>query len=130
MSNRPVLLLLDTSAILDYTRQSIHVGEVMTEVTNDGGMVGLPVLCLVEAKRASASTDLLDLLVAHQATTVLPVAADTWQALAVTYDTVGRLDLAAAVLAATETGGFILTAQPQLYAGLEDGGPIIPIPPS
>ncbi|WP_433321355.1 hypothetical protein ACQP0U_21955 [Micromonospora sp. CA-269861] len=44
-------------------------------------------------------TDLLDLLIAHDATAIVAPAAAEWRALAATYDTVGRLDAASAVLA-------------------------------
>jgi uncharacterized protein with PIN domain len=130
VSDRPVQVLLDASAIVAFTRGSVDVGEVIGEVDDEHAAVGLPVLCLVEASRAIVDTDLLDYLVAHAATSVVPVAAASWRALASAYDTVGRLDAASAVLAATEADCSILTAQPALYAGLEGGGPIIDIPPA
>lgn len=130
MSGRPVHVLRDTSAIIAFTRGSIDVGEVIGEVDAEHAAVGLPVLCLVEAHRAVVDADLLDYLVTHPATAVMPLEPDSWQALAATYDTVSRLDAASAVLAATDTDRPILTAQPALYAGLEDGGPIIEIPPA
>jgi hypothetical protein len=123
-----IRVLLDASAILAFTRESIHVGEVICEVTDEEGCaVGLPLLCLVEATRAVADPDRLDLLVAHPATVILPPEPDSWRALAVTYDTVGRLDAASAVLAAIDLDCDVLTGQPALYAGLAGGGPIIPI---
>jgi hypothetical protein len=61
-----IRVLLDASAILAFTRESIHVGEVICEVTDEEGCaVGLPLLCLVEATRAVADPDRLDLLVAR-----------------------------------------------------------------
>ena len=61
-------LYLDTSAILAYTRGSIHVGEPMAEVDTDGGVVGLPALCLAEASWMVDDPDRLALLSDHRAT--------------------------------------------------------------
>jgi hypothetical protein len=130
VSQRSVRVLLDASAIVTFTRGiSVDVGEVIGEVNDEGAAAGLPLLCLVEARRAIADTDLLDLLVNHQATTIVPPHGDSWRALCATYDTVGRLDAASAVLAAYDLDCLILTAQPALYAGLASGGPIIALPP-
>ena len=48
MSDRPVRVLLDASAIIAFTRESIDVGEVIAEVDDENAAVGLPVLSLVE----------------------------------------------------------------------------------
>ena len=127
MSGRPVRVLLDASAIVAFTRGSIDVGETIAEVNDENGAAGLPIPCLVEATRAVADTDQLDLLVAHAATAVIAPRPEDWQALAATYDTVDRLDAASAVLAAIDLDCLVLTAQPGLYGGLAGGGPIIPI---
>jgi hypothetical protein len=127
MSDRPVRVVLDASAIVAFTRESIHVGEVMAEVADEDAIAGLPLLCLVEATRAVADSDRLDLLVNHRVAEVLVDDAARWRALAATYDIVGRLDAASAVLAAIDRGCPLLSGQPGLYGGLEDGGPIIPI---
>lgn len=52
---------------------------------------------------------------------------DSWQALAATYETVGRLDATSAVLTAIDLECHLLSGQPGLYAGIAGGGPIIPI---
>lgn len=72
MSGRPVHVLLDASAIVAFTRGSIDVGEVIGEVDAEQAAVGLPVLCLTEANRAVVDADLLDYLVTHPATAVVP----------------------------------------------------------
>ncbi|SCL30650.1 hypothetical protein [Micromonospora inyonensis] len=66
-------------------------------------------------------------VVNHPAALVITPDPEGWRALAVTYETVGRLDAASAVLAAIDLGCDVLTGQPGLYAGLAGGGPIIPI---
>jgi hypothetical protein len=127
VSGRPIRVLLDASAIVAFTRGSIDVGETIAEVNDEHAAAGLPILCIVEATRAVADTDRLDLLVAHPATAVLVPRPGDWQALAATYETVGRLDAASAVLAAIDLDCLVLTGQPGLYGGLAGGGPIIPI---
>ncbi|BCL14242.1 hypothetical protein GCM10017556_19810 [Micromonospora sagamiensis] len=52
---------------------------------------------------------------------------EAWRALAITYETVGRLDAASAVLSAIDLGCDVLTGQSGLYAGLVGSGPIISI---
>jgi hypothetical protein len=127
MSDRPVQVLLDASAIVAFTRGSVHVGEVIAEVDDEQAAVGLPLLCLVEATRAVADGGRLDLLLHHRATVILATEAADWQALAATYDMVGRLDAASAALAAVDLDAALLTAQPGLYGGMADGGPVIPV---
>ncbi|MGC9670942.1 hypothetical protein ACNTMW_30895 [Planosporangium sp. 12N6] len=124
---RPIRVILDASAIRDFTHGSVHVGETLAEVADDSGAAGLPILCLAQARWAITDTDRLDLLVNHHATTLLAPDPEDWQALAATYDIVGRLDAAAAVLAAIDHDCDVLTAQPGLYGGLAGGGPVIPI---
>jgi hypothetical protein len=129
VSDRPVRVILDASAIVAYARGSIDVGETIAEVDDEYAAAGLPVLCLVEATRAVTDPDRLTLLVSHPATAVVVPEVTSWQALAASYDRVGRLDAATAVLAAVSNGCLILTSQPGLYGGLAEGGPIIPFRP-
>ncbi|WP_232323476.1 hypothetical protein [Catenuloplanes japonicus] len=121
-------MVLDTSAIVAYTRGSVAVGEILSELADEGAVAGLPVLCLVEARPSVVDTDLLDLLVIHDRTEVLGLAADDWQALIAATELVGRLDIASAVLAADEhEDATIMTARPSWYGGLDGGGPVLPI---
>ena len=71
-----------------------------------------------------ADTDRLDVLVAHPGTMVVTSHPDDWLALAATYETVGHLDAASAVLAAIDVECLVLTDQPGPYGGLAGGGPI------
>ena len=126
-NERPVLIVLDTSAILAYTRGSIHVGEPMAEVDTDGGVVGLPALCLAEASWMVDDPDRLALLNDHHATRVVTTEAN-WAGIGENLNVTGRLDSASAVLAAVRADCDVLTAQPGLYGGMAGGGPVIPIP--
>lgn len=126
MTSRPLRALLDASAIVAFTRESIHVGEVIAEVAEEGRAVGLPVLCLGEAAHAVADLNRLHLLVHNPICTVInPVV--PWDDLAWAYDSVGRLDAAVAALAAIDADCHVLTAVPGLYAGMPGGGPVIGI---
>ena len=123
---RPVRIVLDTSAVIAYTQGSLDVGEVIAEVDQEDAAAALPILCLVEASRVVASSVLLDLLVNHRATIVSAPEPSDWRVLANFHRTVGRLDSSSAVLAATRRRCQILTREPGFYAGLTDGGPVIP----
>ncbi|MEJ3748243.1 hypothetical protein WEI85_33775 [Actinomycetes bacterium KLBMP 9797] len=127
MSDKPIRVVLDTSAVVAFTRGSIHVGEVIAEIDDEDAAVGIPVLCMVEATQAVADTDRLNLLDNHRASVLLDEEGAGWRALAATYDIVGRIDAASAVLAAIDLDCMVLTGQPGLYGGLADGGPVIPL---
>lgn len=124
--SEPIKAVLDASAITAYSRGSINVGEVISEVASEGGLVGLPVLALVEAAGMGADRGLLDLLTEHPSTVVLPVEED-WLALVAMHDLVARLDAASAALAAYDEGAYLLTATPSWYAGWADGASVIGI---
>ncbi|MFD6694986.1 hypothetical protein [Micromonospora aurantiaca (nom. illeg.)] len=82
----------------------------MAEIADEECLVGAGD-ALAEASRGTADTDRLDLLGNHPAAVVLTVDPLSWRALAVVYDTVGRLDAAAALLAAVDNGGYVLIGQ-------------------
>jgi hypothetical protein len=127
VSNRPIRIILDTSAIIMFCRSIIHVGEVIAEINDEQAAVCVPMLCLVEASGAAFDVDRLELLVNNTASLILAPDPGDWRALAALRGTVGRLDAASAVLAAIDAGCQVLTSQPGLYAGLAGGGPIIEI---
>jgi hypothetical protein len=124
---RPVSVVLDTSAILAFSRGSIPVGDTAAEVDDDGSLIGLPISCLVEARWRLADAGRLSLLVHHRATELIAAPGD-WSALAAALDVAGRQDAASALLAAVLWGCDVLTAHPRRYSALAGGGPVIPIP--
>lgn len=71
MTERPIRVLLDASAVVAFTRGSLEVGEVVAEVNAENTAVGLPQLCLPEAEHSVADPARLDLLVTHRATQLL-----------------------------------------------------------
>ena len=124
---RPILMVLDTSAILAYTPGSLHVGEPIAEVDTDGGVVGIPALCMAEVSWMVDDADRLALLADHHATRVV-TGENNWAALGENLSVTGRLDCASAVFAAVRADCDVLTAQPGIYGGMAGGGPVIPIP--
>lgn len=124
----PLHIVLDTSAIIKYSTGDLAVGEMLAEIADGGGTVGLPGLCLAEAVRCYADPDRIDYLVNHlDVTRTLDLPGDDWHALAVTGHITGRADAAAAILDAVRGECHVLTAEPGLYGSLADGGPVIPL---
>ena len=92
---KPVRLILDASAIAQYTRTT-GVGETIREVHTDNVTFAVPVLCLVEATQ---TTDLgtVELLTRHPACVLLDVPHDHWRSWAAIRSVVAGPDAAAAV---------------------------------
>lgn len=58
-----VTAVLDTSALLAYTKGSLAVGELLAIITDDGDTVLVPAACLAEAyRRLDGESSLLSLL--------------------------------------------------------------------
>jgi predicted nucleic acid-binding protein len=125
VSDRPVRVVLDTSAIIAYTHGSVDVGEVIAEVDDEYGAVALPALCLIEAYRVAADRARLDELVNHPAAVVLDVDPSDWRTVADLAETGGRVDAAVAALVAVDYRATMLTRQPGWYAGIGVNFPII-----
>jgi hypothetical protein len=117
MSDRPIRIVLDASAIRAFLHTSVDVGEIIAEVDDEQGSVGLPVLCLIEATKAVADDGRLNHLIEHEVATLLDVNASDWRALAAVHEDVDRLDAASAALATIDFRCFVLTDQPDVYSG-------------
>lgn len=128
MTERPVNVLLDASAIVAYTSgNAIGVGEVIAEVADEGNAFGIPVPCLVEAARGVYHKGLLELLLKHPACSVVADRPASWRRIAAVQAIVGRYDAASAVTLAYELDVQILTRGASRYEKLPDGGPVIVI---
>jgi hypothetical protein len=110
-------LVLDTSAVLAFADGSVDVGEPMIEVRDSAGVVLVPVVCLVEAAR-KAEDHMLRLLVENPVCELGPLTGEGWPMAATTVRMLGRLDLVVSLIAASETGGFLLTGEPGAYGSL------------
>jgi hypothetical protein len=125
---RQIFLVLDASAVVEFTRGSVHVGEPIAEVDDDDAAVGIPFLCLSDALPSVADLDRLQMLVTHPAVRVLSDEPWSWRAHAATRDVVGLASAASAALAAMNDGVPVLTKVPGLYAGLAGGSLTVDIP--
>jgi hypothetical protein len=125
VSDQPIRVVLDTSAVIAYAHGSLNVGEVIVEVTEEHGSFAVPAVCLVQAANAVADAQ-LRLLTAHRACRVLSLLAEDWPPLVAAMRVLRRLDLAAALYTARQADGYVLTAEPRAYG--DDGGQaVIPI---
>ncbi|WP_250029870.1 hypothetical protein [Paractinoplanes maris] len=122
-----IQLVLDTSAVVEFTRESIHVGEVLSLVADDNAIALLPLPCLVEAYQWAADRARLDVLIALESVFVAPPEPKQWRAIAAAYGLVGRQDAAVAALLALDAGAGLLTRQPDLYASVDPGNLVIAI---
>ena len=121
MTARPVRAVLDATAIAAYARHDVNLGELLTEITDDGYAFAVPELCLVEAA-AAADPDtwpMLDLLLRHSHCVRLPYG-DDWRDLAMAARALGGVARAAAMLAAVDHQAYLLTAEPEAFGG-DDG---------
>jgi hypothetical protein len=128
MRDRPIHLVMDTSAIVEYARGSIHVDELLSEIDDDGGTVSVPLPCLVAAVPSVADTKRLQDLVSHATTTVTVNDPPSWTFLAAAEEFAGRNDSASAALTAMDGGVGVLTCTPGIYAGIANGELVLELP--
>lgn len=122
-----IQLVLDASAAVEFSRGSIHVGEVLSLVAEDEAIALLPLACLIEATAWVVDRDRLEVLTRHKSVLVMPGEPDQWRALATTFELVGRQDAAVAALTALDARVGLLTRQPGLYSSVGSGNLVIPI---
>nr|MDT0663450.1 hypothetical protein [Micromonospora sp. DSM 115978] len=124
----PIRIILDSTTIAAFAGTSVAVGEVIAEVGDENARVGVPVYCLAEAYRQLPEDELpaVSLLAAHPSTVIVDVGPADWLALAGLARDSGRIDTAAALLLAVDSGGYVLTGEPEAYGDWKDL-PIIPI---
>jgi hypothetical protein len=123
-----IRLVLDTTAILAYAETSIHVGETIAEVLDEGGRFGLPVYCLAEATRRvpDKHADGVTFLTRHPQCEILGTSRDDWTLLAAFSRALGRVDLAVTLMEATDRPAcYVLSAEPEAYG--DDDMPVIGI---
>jgi hypothetical protein len=116
----PVRLVLDTTAVAAFAEGSPHVGEPIREICDEGAAFAVPVLCLAEAGATARSGELplLDVLAAH-AHCVRVALPDDWRTLSAAARVYGSVDRGAvAIVARAQRSAYVLTAEPDTYAGL------------
>jgi hypothetical protein len=114
--------VLDTTAIRAYTAGSLAVGELIREFSDEGAQFGVPALCLIEAATGADEHALamLDLLTGHPDAALLPLDPDQWRHTAAAAALLGSIARASAALpVAHRRAGYVVTAEPDAYPGLE-----------
>lgn len=110
MTDRPITLVLDASAVAAYTRSSIDVGEVLVQVDEEKAVAAIPLPCLVEAAHTVLDSDRLDVLISHPTTMIVSEDPQSWQALVQAYSLVDHYEAAVAALLALDhhapSGGY------------------------
>lgn len=130
----PVRVVLDRSAMLSYARGHIHVGEAISEISEDHeGRIGLPVVAFLQAHVQVAADKDSRLLLRHLATlpsvSVLPIERRSVEGVAeVAGHTGGDLGGAHAAWAAVELDALCLTAEPESLASVLQPEAIIAVP--
>lgn len=117
---RQVTLVLDTSAVIAFGEQSIHVGEVLVQVNEDHAVAAIPVACLIEASKSVPDWDLLELLLCHDDTVLLAEDGSNWREVAKALPFVGDYASAVCAQVAAEHGAALLTKVPGRYEHLEE----------
>lgn len=113
-----IRLVLDTSAVTAYAHESVDVGEVIAEVTDEGMRFAAPEACLAEAAMGARrdQLDILDVLANHHHRAHLPLLDwREWGTMAVLYRGLTRGMVA---MAAAEHRAYVVTAEPEAYGNL------------
>lgn len=119
MTDPGIKVVLDTSAILAYP--SVDVGELIAEVCDEGNLFGLPVVCLAAAAVQTVQAERVRLLAGHSHGETLPLLAADSDRLAAWWRLLGRVDCAAAMVAARANRAYVITADPDAYNDGTDG---------
>jgi hypothetical protein len=127
-----VAAILDGSALLAYTQALLSVGELIAEISDEGQRVGIPAVCLAQA-RAAVPDDLsaahLRLLTTASTVVVLPLTTDetgrpdpVWRVGEFARAAGGDLGIGHAVRAALEHEAYYATMEPKRAASILPGG--------
>lgn len=126
MSDLPLRAVLDTSAVLAYAAGSIHVGETIGEIADEGAGFAVPVVCLLAAAGLVPADQqpMLDALAGHPHGVVLPLAPAGWRRVAAASSLLSDLGRACAALPVVSgEAGYVMTAEPEAYGeGIETIG--------
>lgn len=111
--------VLDASAMLSYARPHVHVGELISEITDEGAVVGVPAVALLDAYTRLGG-DLvgrarLEYLAAMPGVRVLSLGKSEAARVSTTVPLVsGDLSRAHAVRMALDHGAYYVTTEPKV----------------
>lgn len=113
--------VLDTSAVVAYASGSVHVGELLQELGDEGSLAVVPVVCLIEALTGGAGEDHLRLLAKHPSIRVVELEGSDWVRLSAGVMLLGALGLACSALIAVDGAAlYVATCVPDVYGdGIE-----------
>lgn len=127
MTTRPIRLVFDTTTVLAFVRDVYAVTEALGEIADEDALVGVPVACLAEAAPAAVNGEALRELAEHPHVVVLDAEAENWPGLGGMCALVEGFASASAAISALDAGCWVLTSQPERYAGVASGGLVIPL---
>jgi hypothetical protein len=126
VTDLPLRAILDTSAVLAFVAGSIHVGETIGEIADEGAGFAVPVVCLLAAAdRVTADQQpMLDVLASHPHAIVLPLISARWRRVSAAGSLLGDVGRACAALPVVSgKAGYVMTAEPEAYGeGIETIG--------
>ncbi|MEH1124223.1 hypothetical protein [Micromonospora sp. CPCC 206061] len=124
MTEPPVRLVLDATAVAAYGRGNVAVGEIIAEVADEDAAIAVPDICLIEGAHQLDRDDwhVLDLLLAHSHVERLDLPQD-WRDVAAAARLLGSTSRAVAMLAAVDLRAYVLTAEPEAYGA--EAAPVI-----
>jgi hypothetical protein len=126
VTDRPIRIVFDRSAVLAYTRETLAVGELLAELDDELVCALIPLPCLVEAAVTVPGSERLDLLLGLDAVTVAADDPAKWRDLSGLRDAVSSHDVASAALWAIDLDVDVFTRTPRLYAGVAGGELVLP----
>ncbi len=128
---RDIAIVLDTTALTAWARESVAVGELIAEIEDDHGAVLVPMACLVEAAYRTGMLAEQRLRMLLDLPTVFLVVDDPedWPALAATRNLVERADLAAAAWLAVDAQVQVMTSDPRWYSAVNGGRDVLTFEP-
>ena len=117
-------MVIDASAVCRFP--SMRVGEVIAEINDDGVQFGVSTAALVAAATRVGMVP-VEILVKNAAFSSLDLSLDWWRSIVAAVDVIPDVGDAHGAVIALRSDCDILTARPELYAGLGDDPPIIAI---
>ncbi len=116
----PIALVLDASAALEFSKDSIHVGEPISLLFEDPGRTfAVPITCMADAAVSAKDMDMLALLGHHPLGEVSSIDGAGWSELTEMSRALGSPGYAIPYLAAEEHNAYLLTAHPDRYPDVD-----------
>lgn len=118
MSDMPIRVVLDTTAMIKYGSGNVAVGEIIAELSEEEVGFAVPDVCLIDAARQLDADDwpALGLLLTHPQCVRLELPPN-WRDVAAAAQMLGTTGRAVAMLASVDHRAYLLTAEPEAFGG-------------